>query len=117
MVKDEISILELLDKGSSNPDQAANIMGFLDQVNKAVTVLDSIMSKVNKIGLTPEVLEKIAIKFGGLDKVAELPKHEKPSGIQARTPLHAAIFEQFNNMDEKQLQDLIEKQKAVQKVD
>jgi hypothetical protein len=104
-------LLENLLKASSNPVQSDSILGMMGQAVEFVKKMDSIVSVLQKWGVSPQIIEKLAIKYGDLDKVPELPALVNSNRIIARSNMHASVFEELNKLDEKSLAALIEAQK------
>lgn len=109
-------LLENLLKASENPEQADSILGMMNQAVEFVKKVDTIVSTLQKWGVSPAIVEKLAIKYGELDKVASLPVQTIVEvGIKPRTEMHSQVFEELNKLDENQIRALVEAQKEKQK--
>lgn len=98
-----IDIASLAD-AAKDPQTAGNVLQFLDEANKAISKIDSIISTFQKWGLSPSIVEKIAIKYGELDKVPSLPKSDNL--ITPASGTHKMMFDALNQMSEQQLNEL-----------
>ncbi len=114
----EISLEKLL-AASENPAQSESIMGMMNNAVEFMKKVDSIVSMLQKWGVSPQIVEKIAIKYGELDKVPALPEQKQTiiNGIVAKTELHKQLFEALNQLDEEQLKKQIEAQQKIQEKD
>lgn len=98
---DEIYLDKLI---NASPEKTESLAGMLSDVVKFTGDLDKIVSTFQKWGVSPEVVEKLAIKFGALDEVPELPKSERVQvGIVGTSDLHNKMFEELNKLSEKEL--------------
>ena len=101
-----IDIASLADV-AKDPAASAGITNFLKNVAENLSYVEKILGTFQKMGVSPAVLEKIAIKFGDLDKVPALP--ESKSLIAPASITHRLAFEQLNEMSEGELVTLSKK--------
>lgn len=97
---------------TENPAQSQSILSMMEQAVEFMKKVDSIVTMCQKWGLSPSIVEKIAIKYGELDKVPSLP--DSTRGIVPATATHQAIFVQLNELSDT---DLIALSKKIQEAE
>jgi hypothetical protein len=98
---------------AKDPEASAGITNFLKNVAENLSYVEKILGTFQKMGVSPAVLEKIAIKFGDLDKVPSLP--ETSRGIIPKSETHRTVFTQLNDLSDTQLIELSKKMQAAEK--
>ena len=88
-------------------NNASQIMGMLEQADKFLSQAQSLMDKLDKMGLKPLIVRGLGVKLG-IDAESPL-KSEKPAELSAyKSPTHQKIIEGLNLMSEDELNKQME---------
>ncbi len=98
---------------AKDPQASAGITNFLKNVAENLSYVEKILGTFQKMGVSPAVLEKIAIKFGDLDKVPSLPESNR--GIMPSTDMHRQIYDQLNKLSDAELIEAVKKLQTKEK--
>jgi len=106
----EIDIDGLM-KGLSDDGIGKNadpMFDMLKEFNKILKEMQKTVDFFDKAGLKPLIIRGLGKK---LDIDPETPVGDHTKLVQPRTDVHKQLYEQLNNMDEKQLTEMFKEQK------
>jgi hypothetical protein len=105
---EEKSVLEMvqsgLARGEVNPDEIIKIIKNIEKYEALIDKVSGLIARLNRLGVIPAI-----IRVAG--KKMDIPDIDKPIQnplmIIATTPLHYTFYEQLNQLDEKQVKDVM----------